>query len=225
MTSDDHLRHTLAALTDHLRGSVTREILGVATTIAGWQDSRIEGLIGAGERVRDAVRSIDQARSLTEILDALASAAAREAPRVAVLLVRDGRLRSWRTTAFDLTASTDSLDVPMDEDDIVGAAVRERDACAGDASSRPGAPRFAALPPGATCVAVPLTMNGEVVGMLYADRVSATPAEPSTWPEAMEVLGRHASRALEAMTAFKTAQLLAIRPGRATVKYEPGSQA
>ena len=45
MTTDDHLRQTLAALTDHLRDSVTQEIQNVAATITAWQDVRIAALV------------------------------------------------------------------------------------------------------------------------------------------------------------------------------------
>src|SRR5438270_7382999 len=47
----------------------------------------------ARERLVASIRTIDRARSLTEIFDALADAGAREAPRAAVVLVRDGKLR------------------------------------------------------------------------------------------------------------------------------------
>src|SRR5206468_9014314 len=45
-------------------------------------------------------RSLGRARSLGETLDTLASAAAREAPRVAVLTVRGGRAHGWRLIGF-----------------------------------------------------------------------------------------------------------------------------
>src|SRR5438128_2301797 len=54
----------------------------------------------AAERLLDAVRSIGGARSLSETLDTLASSAAREAERAAVLTVRAGELRGWRFIGF-----------------------------------------------------------------------------------------------------------------------------
>src|SRR5207247_10743475 len=53
------------------------------------------------ERLLAAIRAMDRARSLTEIFDALSVGAEREAPRAAVLLVRDATLRGWRFTGFD----------------------------------------------------------------------------------------------------------------------------
>lgn len=67
-------------------------------------------------------------------------------------------------------------------------------------------------------LAVPMTMSGEVVGVLYShgDPTDEHPA----WPAALEILTRHAARELEAVTAFRTASLLTNpapgSPGRTT---------
>ncbi len=50
----------------------------------------------AGNRLLDAIRTIDEARSLTAVLDALVARAAGEASRAGALLVRAGRVRGWR---------------------------------------------------------------------------------------------------------------------------------
>jgi transcriptional regulator with GAF, ATPase, and Fis domain len=176
MTTDDHLRQTLAALTDHLRDSVTQEIQNVATTITAWQDVRIAALVDANARLRESIRAIDRARTLTGILGALMDAATSEASRVAIVLVRDGRLQVWRSAGFASNAQH-PLDLFDDDTD-------------------------------ASCACVPLTLRGEVVGLLYADRSDAAPDAVAVWP-AIEMLARHASRALEAVTAFRTAQVLA----------------
>ena len=54
----------------------------------------------SAERVADSIRAIDRSRSLSEILDTLASAAGRETTRAAVFLVQDGQLRGWRFIGF-----------------------------------------------------------------------------------------------------------------------------
>jgi hypothetical protein len=50
-------------------------------------------------------------------------------------------------------------------------------------------------------VALPITVGGRVVAVLYADEPPADVlSAASRWPATLEVLARHASRALEAMT-------------------------
>ena len=53
------------------------------------------------ERLASGVRSICAARSLGEVLDALASCAGGEAKRAAVLIVRGERFHGWRFVGFD----------------------------------------------------------------------------------------------------------------------------
>jgi hypothetical protein len=52
------------------------------------------------ERLVNAIREMDDARSLSDILDALLTAASVEAGRAAVLLVRAGRYTGWRSLGF-----------------------------------------------------------------------------------------------------------------------------
>ena len=51
-------------------------------------------------------------------------------------------------------------------------------------------------------IAAPITVDGRVVAVVYADDGGdATREVPSAWPEHVELLARHASRCLEALTA------------------------
>src|SRR6185436_13096010 len=56
--------------------------------------------IALTERLADGVHSIGSALSLSGVLDALLNAAAREAARAAVWLVRGDRFRGWRFLGF-----------------------------------------------------------------------------------------------------------------------------
>jgi hypothetical protein len=58
-------------------------------------------LSAVGARIVSGVRAIDDARTLSEILDTLVTWAAREAGRVAVVLGRDGGYTGWRSVGFD----------------------------------------------------------------------------------------------------------------------------
>src|SRR5262249_61233172 len=84
------------------------------------------------------------------------------------------------------------------------------------------------------CRAVPIAIADEVAAVLYADQgtgdsradeiargpstplanassSAGAPSQPG-WPEALEVLARHAARCLEALTALKAARAVIERP-------------
>jgi hypothetical protein len=58
-------------------------------------------LSAVGARIVSGLRAIDDARTLSEILDTLVTWSAREAGRVAVVLVRGGGYTGWRSIGFD----------------------------------------------------------------------------------------------------------------------------
>jgi hypothetical protein len=158
-------------------------------------------------RLLDAFRGIDEARTLSEILDALVIGAGREVDRVAVLLAKGDRLQGWRWSGFNGATAPKSVLLTLDEAGIVGTAVRS-----GATVSRPsGEPAAAgenpALPPFARdarvrhALALPIAVGGVIVAVVYADapRVEM-PTANGRWPAIVEVLTRHASRALEAVT-------------------------
>ena len=114
MTFDDELKHAFEALTARLQTELERQIDAAKAVLAAAapppplppapkEEEPAPSARGAeaDERLVEGIRSIDNARSLSEILDALASAAARDASRVAVLLTSGGEWRAWRTSGFD----------------------------------------------------------------------------------------------------------------------------
>jgi hypothetical protein len=62
-------------------------------------------------------------------------------------------------------------------------------------------------------MALPVRVGGEVVAVLYADapRLDASSSD-ARWPPVLEVLVRHASRVLEAMTVQQAVGLSLPRP-------------
>lgn len=178
------------------------------------------------DRLLGGLRAIDTARTLTEVLDAVAVHAARETARVAVLLIRGDRFHGWRAAGFDATLREGAaIDVDMREGGIVTRAARTgRRAATSDREAMPAAvatlspPSFAALPPDRVGLAVPVAVGGHVVAVVYADDVGdPSPRVPSAWPEAIEILVRHAARALESLTAAKAvAAARAIPPAAET---------
>ena len=160
---------------------------------------------GAADRLADGVRSIGRARSLSEILDALLSAIGREATRSALFLVRGEQFRAWRLLGFGRLDDDASLQFPFDQAGILSDAVRTNAVTTNQAGG--AAPAFASLEAGRPCVALPIPLSGEVVAVLYADHDSSP---LNTAP--IEVLTSHASRSLEAMTAFKAARAIMSQP-------------
>lgn len=151
---------------------------------------------GRDEQLLDAVRAMDGARSLTDVLDALLNAAAREPAGAGAWLLRNGRLRHWRSTRIDSPAD----DIALDARSAIADAARTRIVCAD----------------GEGC-AVPLALAGEVVAVLYANGLDAAPHRR----HGIELLARHAAKCLESITAFKTARAMADRAAPDHARSEP----
>ena len=220
MTFDEQLRRAFDTLTDRLHDDIRREVQTAVDEAlaanAGAEPARASDTADS-KRLLDSVQRLERARSLGETLDTLASAAAREAPRVAVLTLRGGRAHGWRLLGFGALDQTPPLDLPLDDAGIVATAAYNNAVAAGQP-----APSFANLAADIPCVAVPLALAGEVVAVLYADAGSVsesrTPSHESRTPshesrlnaDALEILARYAARGIEAMTAFKVARSLTM---------------
>ena len=184
-------REQMAAVEAQARQRI--EVAVSAATTAARADLRsADG--ASGERLLDAIRAIDRARSLTEILDTLAACAGREANAAAVLLVRGPYIRCWRAIGFGaLDGAAGSIDVPFARAGIVARAAESNTIVTGAP-----APSFA--PDAKGPVAMPIAISGTVVAVVFADQATL---------QTLETIARHAARALESMTAFKSARALA----------------
>ena len=74
-----------------------------------------------------------------------------------------------------------------------------------DGEPADAAPAFTTLPSGARALALPVTVGGQVMAVVYGDDAERPPA--AAWRESLEVLARHAGHCLEALTAVRAAQL------------------
>ena len=161
-------------------------------------------------RLLESVRGLDGATSLSEVLDALALAAGREAARAAVVVLRNDRVQGWRMHGFGARDSQPkSIDLAMAESGVIGLAIAAgRTVTTKDSPGAAIGPGFETLPQDRMGLAVPVIVGGRVVAIVYADAVTLDGHErhvPSSWPELIEVLARHAGRCLEALTSQKTA--------------------
>lgn len=154
----------------------------------------------------DAVRSLDAASSLSEVLDRLGEAAGRQSVRAALVVVRGGRVQGWRLSGFGaLDAQPKSFDLGLADVGIIGTAAAGH----GVVSTRDGgnAPAFAELPADRLGFAAPVVVGGRAVAVVYADTGLSREREvPGEWLEMTEILARHAGRCLEALTARRTVQ-------------------
>ena len=186
MNMDDRLKRAVDSLGDRLRDEIAKELS--ALTLAPARDDT------ATIRLVDALRAIDYAKSLSDILETLATAAGNEAARAGVFLLSAGGIRSFRLFGFPARFEDAPIELALARAGVIGDAIRQRTV----ATSTDGP--FDDLPPDVTVIAVPLVLAAAPIGVLYAEG-----ADVAT----MEILGRFASRALESLTALKTARAVA----------------
>lgn len=181
--------------------------LKAAVAAARVKEREIE--MAAVSRLLDSVRGLDGASTLSEVLDALALAAAREAARAAVVVLRGERILGWKMSGFGpRDAQPKSIDLPLADSGVIGLAIgAARTVTTRDSQTASLGPGFETLPADRMGLAVPVIVGGRVVAVVYADAVAVDGHQrhvPSSWPELIEVLARHAGRCLEALTSQKT---------------------
>ena len=173
----------------------------VAAARARERESEMAGVT----RLLESIRGLDGASSLSEVLDALALASAREAARAAVVVLRGERIHGWKMSGFGARdMQPKSIDLALAESGVIGMAIgAARAVTTRDTQSAAAGPGFEVLPADRMGLAVPVIVGGRVVAVIYADGVTLDGHEravPSGWPEVIEVLARHAGRCLEALT-------------------------
>ena len=159
-----------------------------------------EGRLEAVERLVASVRRLDAASSLRETLEVLVQSASLETPRVAVLLIEGTTVRTFAQRGF-----TDVPDAgPLAQGGVVEACARLGQPASTADPAGLKAPGFATLAPDRAGFAAPLRVGQRTVAVLYADDAgTGAPEAPAAWPEALELLARHASVHLENLTAVR----------------------
>ncbi len=212
--AEEKLQAALASSREELKLALTnaenRANATVKENIATAHVQEREAEMAGLSRLLESIRGLDGASSLSEVLDALGQAVGREAARAAVLVLRNDRLLGWKLSGFGARdAQPKLIDVGLTEAGVIGLAVGSaRVATSRDSQSAGAGPGFAQLPADRMGLAVPLIVGGRVVAAVYADGVAEDGREqvvPSSWPEVIEILARHASRCLEALSVQKAA--------------------
>jgi hypothetical protein len=182
----------------------------LAAAIAAARIEEREADLATASAVLDAMTALDSANSLSDILDVLVDRAALRTGRVLLVIRRAGALTGWRSQGYahdPRDAAT--LEIPLDDQGLVARAARTgaTQTGRGPAAAGPGDELDAGSH---AAMAVPLSVDGRVVAVLYAedDGGRTDRAVPSPWPEVVEVLARHAARCLESMTARRVPELV-----------------
>jgi hypothetical protein len=199
--------HAASAQSAARAASVVSEIAyRSAAPEPGVREARIDTL----ERLLGAVRKLDEANSLTSILEALARGASAETSRVAILLVDGDVLKPWSVRGFSPGHSP--TEIPIGTSGVLTATVALKQTSyvkpmiARDLTT----PTFMQVPVGHTGLVVPLVVGGEVVAVLYADDVGREEehVDSPIWTEEIDLLVRHAALRLENITSIRTAEAL-----------------
>ena len=212
----DAAEKSVAAMTARLDASekaaaaMTTRLAAAENTSAA-HAARIDTVVAAHReettRLLDAIRRIDEATSLSQTLDALGVAAKAEVGRFAVLLPKGDVLRSWSQAGFPALEAITSREIPLPDAGIAADTVHTGRPSQVE-RGRPGRPAFASPAEGAgsAFVAVPVTMNGQVVAVLCGDDAKGEGGTERVLA-VFEMLARHAGRVLETLTAMRLAQL------------------
>ena len=223
----ESLQRVEAALEDERRARAEEQAIH-AEAMAAADEERAPAIAAAPSaamdtamlnRVLAAMRGMDRARALTEILDALVQAAGEEAPRAALFIAAGSHLQGLKARGFQTEIG--SIRVAA-EGGLLGAALKAGEPVSAAGSEGLAAPEFAHGADAA--LAVPLAVGGEPVAILYADGgVGAEPASAS-WPEAVQILGRHAGSCLAQITATRTAQAMRLAAGATRAEDESSAR-
>jgi hypothetical protein len=146
--------------------------------------------------------------SVTGVLNALLDASAAEAPRVALFLINGEAITPWKSRAFEERAFA-AAGLRIGDKGLLAEVARRLEPLSSSEGSGPAAPAFASLRQDRAAIAAPLIVGGHTVAILYADDGAEGQSEaPASWPEAIQLLSRHASASLSHLTAVRTTQAL-----------------
>ncbi|HLG55992.1 MAG TPA: hypothetical protein VI485_11730 [Vicinamibacterales bacterium] len=173
---------------------------------------RADERLAQAARLPDAIRVLDEASTLGEVLDSLVRSAGREAGRAVVFLVKGDRLREYRIVGFEAESGAARLDMGLDEAGPMAEVVRSGQGVTSWGDEGQSLPSFAGGNGHRHAVSWPVAVGGTVVAVLYADGpIADNPSRPD-WPSLLDVLARHSGRVLEAITVRQAAGLMTSRP-------------
>ena len=214
-----------ASISEHLRAAHERGV-----ELAAAESSRAKASSDMAI-VKSSITEINEQQSQADILKTLVNRAASFAPRVAFFVVKDEQATGWRGRGFEGTVGDSSIQqitLPLSADTILGGAVKSLATWSGGPNSHSEdhllMNRLGEEVAQRT-VAIPLTVRGRAVAVLYAD--SAGLDSESINLEALETLTRVSGMAVELLSVSRAApkraaqEAAAVQP--APVREEPAA--
>ena len=157
------------------------------------------------------LRRMDEATTLGGILDTLADSAIATVPRLALFVVDEPLLRTYRH--HGLSEGRVPADIRIDVSPLLASVVQVRQpAFVQPAGTRPDPrlPAVLAVASGQLGVVSPLAVDRHVVAVVYAEgqgRADNDSREP-VWTDHIELLVRYAAARLENVTSQRTVEVL-----------------
>ena len=179
--------------------AITRELDDSRREVAARRQDLDSARSASAASLADLVRGIhavDDAESLTDVLQRLIDAAQPHAHGASVLIVRDDGLREWGSTGRTGAGERGAA--------VATSAANERRRVESELA-----------------IAFPVNVGGEVVAVLYAEVGDALSPQRGIAKDALDALTRHAGRVLETITVQQAAGL---RPVRRESAFIPSDQ-
>lgn len=198
--------------------STTVEDTDLASTIAGHlQTARQQKLSGPAttpapqvdlSALRNAITEIQNQHTQSDVLTALLRAGARFADRTVLFVVKANQAIAWRMCQANRSdvEPVSGVAVHLSDENIVGRAARSRSIETATVASDSGGFVAALGGEAQQAVAIPVIVRNKVVAVLFAD--SAWPAADAIQLEALEVLERVATMAVELVSPARVAAQL-----------------
>src|SRR5882724_5580009 len=192
-----------ASISEHLRAAHERGV-----ELAASESSRAKASSDMAI-VKSAITEINDQHSQGDILKTLVNRAASFAPRVAFFVIKGQQASGWRGRGFEGTVGDQAIQeisLSLDSDTVISGATRSLTTWSGGPGSH--SEDHVLLnrlgeEPAQRIVAVPLTVRGRAVAVLYAD--SAGLDSESINLEALETLVRVSGMAVELLSVSRTA--------------------
>src|SRR5689334_21267976 len=193
----------VAAIQEHLHAAHERGV-----ELAASESSRAKASSDMAI-VKSAIGEINEQKSQADILKALVNRASSFAPRVAFFVIKGEQATGWRGRGFEGTVGDDAIQqisFSVNADTVVGGAAKGLATWSGGPGSHSEDHLLVnrlGEEPAQRNVAIPLTVRGRAVAVLYAD--SAGLDSESINLEALETLVTVSGMAVELLSAARGA--------------------
>ena len=209
--ADVHMEGSLvASITEHLHAAHERGV-----ELASAESARAKASSDMAI-VKSAIAEINDQNSQADVLKALVNRASSFAPRVAFFVIKGETASGWRGRGFEGTVGDQTIQdisLPLSSDTVVSSAAKSLQTWSGGPGSHAEdhslMNRLGEEPP-QRIVAIPLSVRGKAVAVLYAD--SAALESEAINLEALETLVTVSAMAVELLSVSRAA---AKRPAEA----------